>query len=720
MLEWLDTLLPRLLQATIGLSIAAVAVQVLLWFFRTASPGWHRTAWFVVLAQGLIFVRLPFSIPWYGPSRAAPRDHVPNPNEGTSHIQPGAGAETRAKPASMDVEGPKSPMAASPKSADPWPWRRWAVLSWLAGVLSLPLAWLWTYVRFVRRFPAAQHADDDWLREWRDLLVQRGIRRRIPLVVTSTAGPALCLVPSGYRVLVPQHVWRAFDPDQRLAILRHELAHYERNDVFKSLAARLLALVHWFNPCVWWIVRKVDVCAEWSCDQVATAGDGQAATRYAKALLTLGEARAGGAGFRPAAQGSELSSRIQRLLLPQFEKGSPMKKLVFVAVMTLLAIGGLLRFKLVARASQPEPGAADEKSAAAVGAPTQDRIAVGDLLRIQADNVFPGHPIDGLYKVEASGKVALGLSYKRVVVAGATLEEAEDIITDHLRTMLRDPIVSVTRALLKSELLDEPTKKHANESLDAFREGLRYDGATFAEWKRKLQIDLKPERRVDALKALGRFGANGFGNEVAVVIDEFLNEYRLDNDTENRIVLAEAMVALRRIGAPAVGVLLRELKLWRGEHRTAVTIATLSDLGPTAQPAVAELMSALRDERHAKWRPSLIEAIAKIDPSAEGFFAVLVEATTEGEPFTAQSAIAVLSRLDQDDDAKVRALIGAMKHKDREVRRVSIVALRDMGSKAAAAVPALTEAIADEDSNLRSYAEWALEQIQDQADSGKD
>ncbi|HEV3021353.1 MAG TPA: hypothetical protein VGX76_02755, partial [Pirellulales bacterium] len=88
MLQWLDTLFPRLLQATIGLSIAAVAVQVLLWFSRTASPGWHRAAWFLVLAQGLIIVRPPVSIPWYAPSRAATRNDVASPGDGTSHIQP--------------------------------------------------------------------------------------------------------------------------------------------------------------------------------------------------------------------------------------------------------------------------------------------------------------------------------------------------------------------------------------------------------------------------------------------------------------------------------------------------------------------------------------------------------------------------------------------------------------------------------------------------------
>ncbi|HVC99489.1 MAG TPA: M56 family metallopeptidase [Pirellulales bacterium] len=467
MLEWLDTLFPRLFLATIGLSIATVAVRGLVWFFRSAPPGWQRTAWFVVLVQGLMIVRLPVSIPWYEPPPAAPHDDIAIAKDDTSQTPQGTTVQTGAAPASLETDGTVVPVSRSPKPGGLWPWRRWAVLAWLVGCISLPLAWLWTYVRFVRRIPAGQHADEDWLREWRELLVQCGVRRSIPLVVTASAGPALCLLPSGYRVLVPQRAWREFSSKQRLTILRHELAHYKRNDVFKSLAARLMALAHWFNPCAWWVVRRFELCAEWSCDQAATAGDDQSVTMYAKALLWLGEAGAGAAPYRPAAQGSELSSRIQQLLLPKFEKGSPMKIFVFVAVVSLLTVSALLRFSLVARSAQKESGKAGEASAPAVPAPAEDRIATGDLLKIQVLNTLPGHPIEGVYKVEASGKVALGPKYKRVVVVGVTLEEAEEITTEYLRTILEDPVVSVTRAVLKTERLDVVARAPQEESDEA-------------------------------------------------------------------------------------------------------------------------------------------------------------------------------------------------------------------------------------------------------------
>src|SRR5262249_54471037 len=57
-------------------------------------------------------------------------------------------------------------------------------------------------------------------------------------------------------------LWRQLDSGERLAILRHELAHYRRGDLWKSLVARLLALPHWFNPLAWRAGRRFDEAAE--------------------------------------------------------------------------------------------------------------------------------------------------------------------------------------------------------------------------------------------------------------------------------------------------------------------------------------------------------------------------------------------------------------------------------------------------------------------------
>jgi len=57
----------------------------------------------------------------------------------------------------------------------------------------------------------------------------------------------------------------------------------------------------------------------------------------------------------------------------------------------------------------------------------------------------PDAPIDAIFLVEASGKVALGVDYGRVDLKGLTLEEAETLIQQHLKSYLKNPTVLVAR-----------------------------------------------------------------------------------------------------------------------------------------------------------------------------------------------------------------------------------------------------------------------------------
>jgi hypothetical protein len=115
------------------------------------------------------------------------------------------------------------------------------------------------------------------------------------------------------------------------------------------------------------------------------------------------------------------------------------------------------------------------------------------------------------------------------------------------------------------------------------KEDLRYDGKTFAYWQTYLHTELKAELRVEALRALGAFGANGYAEEAAVTVLEVM---KIDQD--NRIVVA-AQEALQTIGAPVVPRILvsnlsdpqiaaaaRHLLWWPGKLRIGASeVATL-------------------------------------------------------------------------------------------------------------------------------------------------
>lgn len=141
-----------------------------------------------------------------------------------------------------------------------------ALAIWLVGLVALPSASLIVYLRYLAGLRLKEPAEPEWLREWENVLAGAGVRRSIPLMTSPELGSLLCRLPGGYRVIVPEDLWRGLSRGQRMAILRHELAHYCRGDLTKSLVVRGLALLHWFNPLTWWAAWTFDECAEWACD----------------------------------------------------------------------------------------------------------------------------------------------------------------------------------------------------------------------------------------------------------------------------------------------------------------------------------------------------------------------------------------------------------------------------------------------------------------------
>ena len=163
-----------------------------------------------------------------------------------------------------------------------------ALGAWALGIgCALLTVWIFGYARFCDRFGRATRLTKTIRPSGGSCWQRRASGSRFRFASTDELGPILCRLPRGYVLVVPERLWRSLDSCERRAILRHELAHYQRGDVWKSLAARLLALPHWFNPASWWAVRRFDEAAEWACDRAA-AGD-EAATEYARVLVRLGE-----------------------------------------------------------------------------------------------------------------------------------------------------------------------------------------------------------------------------------------------------------------------------------------------------------------------------------------------------------------------------------------------------------------------------------------------
>lgn len=94
----------------------------------------------------------------------------------------------------------------------------------------------------------------------------------------------------------------------------------------------------------------------------------------------------------------------------------------------------------------------------------EDRIRAGDLLTIRAvGNLIPDRPLNGVHRVEGSGKVALP-GYGRVLIKGLTLEEAEAAIHKHMGTMIKEPpAISVARPIPADPALEPRVERLEKE-----------------------------------------------------------------------------------------------------------------------------------------------------------------------------------------------------------------------------------------------------------------
>jgi RNA polymerase sigma factor (sigma-70 family) len=235
------------------------------------------------------------------------------------------------------------------------------------------------------------------------------------------------------------------------------------------------------------------------------------------------------------------------------------------------------------------------------------------------------------------------------------------------------------------------------------KEALRYGGKDFDEWRSVLRTDLKPETRVEAIRALCAFGANGYGREAATAVVEALRGYDLAAMDEGDSKVAEAAQhGLAKIGADAVPVLLDELKKGSvtGRWFAAGALSNFEKFGKAAVPAVAE---AVKDEDGAV-RLEALDALGKIDPEGTSVGAV-AGAVTDKDEGIRHRAIDLLARWGPRARAATPQLqAAAIKDDSAFCRQQALDALRIVEPGAKALVPTLAEALKDKDPSTRAKA----------------
>lgn len=331
--------------------------------------------WWLLGVQLLLGLALPtpVSLPLLSPAPAA----VPTVNAAASFVAPSEHRITAFSSSgnAVDISLPDaSPMpaiaAATSVPRDEASGLHWQVVVlalWLAGVLvQLTIAARqWRQARIVVR--ASQPLDDEALQQaCADQAQVMGLRRcpslRVSYAISSPQVSGL-LRPI---VLLPAQ--QNLTAEESALALAHELTHLRRGDLWMGWVPAIAQRLFFFHPLVAWAMREYALQREAACDAQVVHEHDAPPQAYGRLLLRLGVAQplhAGLAGASPTFH--NLKRRLS--MLQQEAQGSVSRAPGWLLV-ALVAMAGVLPYRVTQAAADPGSSATPPAPAAAASAPS--------------------------------------------------------------------------------------------------------------------------------------------------------------------------------------------------------------------------------------------------------------------------------------------------------------------------------------------------------------
>lgn len=356
--------------ATLMMAVVGLVAAGSLRFLRIRSLRLQAILLTAVLAQGVMLFRLPIHLGFWPAQQANSTDVFDGTDVSTgaiaplddSHAMPGPFENRLVEESGQQLDSQQSrfacgEMLASVRVSDA------LVVLWVSGTAIILLVSLVNYFRLVFHVGRLHPAGSRFQNEWRDVLREfRLSPSKCRLLFARCVGPMVVRTPRSYAMVVPEQYWHSLSTIQRKAVMMHEAEHLVRRDVWRQLAARMVASIHWFNPMGWWAARRLDFNAEFACDNaVARRGDVYSAG-FASALVALVSQNQPNPSTQPSPLGClsmaapPLTRRVSQLLQPSTSGDSVMKRIVFFMVAALVGLASCFQFHLTAADSEANNG----------------------------------------------------------------------------------------------------------------------------------------------------------------------------------------------------------------------------------------------------------------------------------------------------------------------------------------------------------------------------
>ena len=133
--------------------------------------------------------------------------------------------------------------------------------------LILVLYMIWKNYTFNRNLKdlKTDDSDSDYFHIRDSLKREFGIKRDVQIFLIEDYINPFCYGFFNPKIVVSS-ILNYTDEEKKL-LLKHEIIHYKKNDIWIKLLSNILRCLHWFNPFIYLIGRQIDKYSEWSCDE---------------------------------------------------------------------------------------------------------------------------------------------------------------------------------------------------------------------------------------------------------------------------------------------------------------------------------------------------------------------------------------------------------------------------------------------------------------------
>lgn len=188
------------------------------------------------------------------------------------------GPETSKRPAA------NIPAASPAVKSRTFPLEELLLTLWATGGLLFLLyraLGTWYFTRRAKRW--SRSGDEETLRVFSAVCHDMTLKNPPVLRISSTVDSPMMVGLFRPALLLPGE---DFDELELAFILRHELTHHRRHDLWYKLILTLANALHWFNPLVYLMRREAERDLELTCDDAVVAGAGADVRRaYSETLL---------------------------------------------------------------------------------------------------------------------------------------------------------------------------------------------------------------------------------------------------------------------------------------------------------------------------------------------------------------------------------------------------------------------------------------------------